>query len=182
EADSRTRYVSRLLESHSEIRRFGHLMARLGIRYVGLEHVPDFSRYGFLKRETDLRPVLVGRTFTLYENLAWRGGTYGLQSVIPRAQHEIGSGFDVSWLPVWHRLRASKAPFLGTDRSCADGWRLGDQQPICELGAVAAFRSPRSSQKMWRPEVAIQALGYLLSAIVLGLLALSMRRKRSTRG
>ncbi|MFN2544466.1 MAG: hypothetical protein ABR600_07840 [Actinomycetota bacterium] len=203
-ADPRTRYVADLIEHREAVTRFGHLVAPLGIRYVGLAHEADFRRYAFLADQVDLRPVLRGRTFTLYENRAWRGSVYPLgraptsagsvgdlltddasqrlaSSVLqawPATDTSAGPGVDVSFLPWWERLEPVGAPFMGTDRSCLDGWRLGDHAAVCEVGAVAAFPDPSSPRTLWRPRVAVQGIGSALSILAAAGLVVALRRAR----
>jgi hypothetical protein len=79
-SDPRDTYVQAIMNQRRNVEDLGHLLAPLGIRYIVLAHVADWSTYGFLERQDDLEPVFAGDDMTLYENAAWVGDTYGMDN------------------------------------------------------------------------------------------------------
>lgn len=63
---------------------------------------------------------------------------------------------------------------VGTSRSCLDGWRLGDREAECHLGALAAFPDPQGST-LWRPGILVQAVALALSAAALVWLVIAIK-------
>jgi hypothetical protein len=204
-ADPRDIYVDQLLRSRRQISHFGHLIAPLGVHYVVLPYIADWRSYErFLERQSDVRPVFAGDELTLFENTAYAGNLYGLEAdssellslsdVLNSADGEKdvvsqlrileptalnkplpGPSFAEA-LPGWDRIQATDAPFIGTDRACLDGWRLGPQDPGCHLGAVAAFESPGTDVHLWRPGVALQLVAYLVSLIAVIALLIAVKK------
>jgi hypothetical protein len=201
-ADPRDIYVDKLLRNRRRISNFGHLVAPLGVHFVALAHVADWRGYGFLENQPDLRTVFAGEELTLYENTAWTGSLYeleregtpfSLRDLLNSAEGEENVASNlltlessaalkplpgpdiVEGLPGWDRIQASDAPVVGTDKSCHDGWRLGPEEPVCHLGALAAFRSPGTDVHLWRPGIALQLGAYLLSLLAVVALLIAVR-------
>jgi len=190
-ADPRDDYVRAVVNRRGRIHSFGHLVAPLGVRYIVLANIADYRSYQWLYRQQDLSPLHTGEDLTLFENEAWRGHTYGLEEedentseldVLAEegqeiaAEQLIASDIDavtselpgpqlMEALPGWDRVQPPEAPVTGTDKSCIDGWRLGDEEAVCHLGGVAAFANPGTDVNLWRPGVFVQALGYTLSLV-----------------
>jgi hypothetical protein len=206
--DPRTVYVNKLLNRRGTLRFFGHLVAPLGVHYVLLANVADASSYGFLKRQRDLRPVLDDASISLYLNTAYKGSVYAVRPTIgtrsvrrlataPKAQlqatstlnavsksgHGISGPMQTEVLKRWPRLSWPRGTYVSTNLSCDDGWKLGTSAPVCNLGAVAAFRKPRGGiAVLWRPGFGTQALGYVASSLaVIGLLWATRRTGRTRR-
>jgi hypothetical protein len=206
-SDPRDIYVTRLLNDRGRLENFGHLVAPLGVHYIALAHISDFGSYRFLDRQPDLRQIFSSGEMTLYENLAFSGTSYSLREgssatnltgvlASPAEQERAatkltplpassatkslpGPAF-AEGLPGWDRIDAVDTPVVGTDRSCLDGWRLGNEEPVCHLGALAAFRSPGTDVPLWRPGIALQILAYLISACAVGALILVILKVRGT--
>jgi hypothetical protein len=206
-ADPRDIYVEQLLSNRGRISEFGHLTGPLGVHFIALPHIADWRSYKFLEKQRDLRLVFGGNELTLYENLAFSGTSYGLNegssatnladvlaspadeepattelAALPAnaaTQPFPGPAF-VEGLPGWDRVDPVDTPVVGTDRSCLDGWRLGNEEPVCHLGALAAFRSPGTDVPLWRPGIALQILAYLISASAAGALILVILKVRRT--
>jgi hypothetical protein len=204
-ADPRDLYVAKLLRNRSEVEQFGHLVAPAGVRYVALAHVADFGSYKFLDRQSDLELVLSTDDMTLYQNLAFRGTSYGLTEASTasglgqvlasaelqeKAASELqvfeasaaseplpGPSF-IQGVPGWDRIDGVDTPVVGTDKSCLDGWRLGNEDPVCHLGALAAYQSSGTDVRLWRPGVAVQAAAYLISIVAAGGLAMVILKTR----
>ncbi|MGH2702547.1 MAG: hypothetical protein ACRDJ2_12340, partial [Actinomycetota bacterium] len=201
-SDPRDRYVSQLLGRRGRIRAFGHLVAPLGARYVAIAQINDAPEYGFLKRQRDLRLVFEGDDLVLYENLSWESEFYGLEDgqgldgIALEFQDEVASALVggepgraqldgpsfLSSAPWWKDVPTRAAPLTGTDLSCADGWELGGKEPVCHVGALAAFQTPNRASLLARPGLTIQLLGYLISLGAIGLGAVTWIRARRNRG
>jgi hypothetical protein len=191
--DPFSRYIAELLSSRGQIRSLGHLVAPLGVRYVALLREVDWPRYRFVTRQEDLVPIYRGGRFTLFENEAWRGDVFGLEEGRPVAgsselfgsvdEQEVASrlfssaplvsvsdgGFPAlaRRVPADRRVEATTMPFVTTTDRCSDGWKLSDETSECDVGAVAAFASPQSTETLWRPLVGVQLVGYVLSGLTL---------------
>jgi hypothetical protein len=72
-------------------------------------------------------------------------------------------------LPGWPQVSPSSAgsPFIATGDRCTDGWRLGDQAALCQLGAIATFKDPSRTESLWRPFAGATIIGYLVSSFAL---------------
>jgi hypothetical protein len=204
-ADPRLRFVTKLLRRPRHIDLFGHLVAPLGVRYIALARIADFARFGWLDEQSDLRVVLRGDDMTLYENDAWRGDRYGLNDPAPgvldhawpktpthadqrRAVSRLAPASPAAesgrlpgsslarLLPGVESVEPPRAPVLGTSLACTDGWRLGDAEPECHLGAVAAFPQPDEAAPLWRPGLTTQLLGYALSLAALAATTIAIKR------
>lgn len=205
-ADPRVDLISDLIRSHRRVRYLGHLIAPLGIRFVGLAKIGDAHRYRWVGRQADLRLIHEGRELVMWENNAWRGDTYALDGArgIARqanlAELLAGEGSQrlpastlAPWkpstktgtlpgvavslkLPGWSRPATPESSHLGTSLSCLDGWRLGDSDAVCHMGAAAAFPVGTSDDALWRPGLGSQLLGYGLSIIAWGSVAGSIAR------
>jgi hypothetical protein len=196
-SDPRDSYVQAIMNRRRNVEDFGHLVAPLGIRYIALAHVADWSTYRFLERQDDLESIFAGDDMTLYENAAWVGDTYGLSAgsgsspdeqlsatestsellvVDPdrRADDLPGSGL-VKVLPWWDVIADPGAPVTGTSRSCLDGWQLDDRSPVCHLGAFAAFEGAGGGE-LWRPGIFVQVAAILISMAAVVVLVLVIRR------
>lgn len=204
--DPRDRYISELLGYRHRLRALGHLVAPLGVRYVALAKVADASLYGFLRRQRDLQEVFDSPDLVLYRNTAFRGEDYGLihdhrQSSVrdlirdaalqplavtglmavrkPDQINTLPGAEVVEPLPFWKEIVSTDATSVGTDLSCDDGWRLGDEDSICNLGAVAAFESEEVQASLWRPALWTQIAGYVVATSVWAILLLRLVRSRS---
>ena len=203
-SDPRHRYVTSLLRRSRDLTYFGHLVAPLGVRYVALAKLADWRRYAFLRRQEDLEPIFEGSSLTLLENEAWRGSLYPLTlrqsgakpvgfgavdqrraatELVPWKPRDTGRGETgpslLSRLPLWTRARPLSSAYLGTDRSCTDGWLLGTAHPACHLGAIAAFPNPAQPAPVWRPGVGAQLAGYAISLTAVVVVAVALRRSRA---
>ncbi|MDP9225745.1 MAG: hypothetical protein M3P18_18280, partial [Actinomycetota bacterium] len=190
--DPATQYVDELLRHRSDLRYFGHLIAPLGVHYVALASVADAPTYHFLASQRDLRSLFTTGSLTLYDNTAFRGSLYNIHQRVasrsirqllasPTLQRKtsyflnatsgsvegIKGPSETRALPLWQRVSSSRRGYLGTDLSCADGWRLGSSVPVCNLGAVAAFRKNTRQAVLWRPGFGTQILGYAVSSVAL---------------
>jgi hypothetical protein len=68
-ADARSRYLRFITDSGSRTRRFGNLVAPLGVRYVLVAKTADWSRYSWLRDQSDLRLVRSWPDLELFENV-----------------------------------------------------------------------------------------------------------------
>jgi hypothetical protein len=143
---------------------------------------------------------------TLYENTAWVGDTFGMEAgpalddpgqvigdrrvrtesttelrvLAPerRADDLPGAGL-VKALPGWERLGDSGEAVTGTNRSCLDGWRLDDHEPVCLLGAFAAFDG--DGGELWRPGLFVQIASLVTSGVAAVVLLVLIRRAPRSR-
>jgi len=209
-SDPRDAYVQAIMNRRRNVEGVGQLLAPLGIRYIALAHVADWSTYGFLERQSDLEEVFSGPDMTLFENTAWVGETYEMdrgddldelrQPIDDRAvrtgtttelhvlqperrARELPGAPFVKGLPGWPELEPSGAPVTGTNRACLDGWRLEDRPAVCHLGAFAAFEGADGGV-LWRPGLFVQIAALLASlAAVVGLgVAIRRCRRRAASG
>jgi hypothetical protein len=198
--DPRDLYVTRLLRRKQQLDNFGHLVAPLGVRYIALAHESDFKGYSFLNRQEDLEIVFSEDEMTLYENLAFVGTEYGLEEeiggdalsdVLGSPEEQLGASTRLTaleaaalnkpltglgWsrsLPGWESIDPASSPVTGTDRSCLDGWRLGDATSVCHLGALAAFPTQDGVEPLWRAGVVVQ-LASLVISIAAGCLLIAV--------
>jgi hypothetical protein len=203
--DPRDAYISTVLRGQRSLEHFGSLVAPLGVRYIGLATWPGGQSYRFLNRQRDLRLLSSGHGFTLYENVAWRDSFYGLRRTRATTLRNVltdASAQDVASealipldplvarpgtasLDVWgfdpfipQRIRA---PFIGTSLSCIDGWRLGDEEALCHLGALAAFRNRAPTERLRSTFFGIQSAGYVVSGVALAALVIGLLRRRRRR-
>lgn len=181
-------WVEEILAHRAEVRQLGHLVAPLDVRFVVLLSEADRDRYGFLDRQTDLTSLYRGSRLELFENRAWRAGVLPLGS--PTAQGSLLSDAASATerllpeaprgrtsaatfpplaraLPGWRSIRPVGADYVATGDRCTDGWRLGNEEPACHLGAVAAFRTPNAPETLWRPLAGARIAGLLVSGLTL---------------
>jgi Alpha-(1->3)-arabinofuranosyltransferase len=182
-------YVDDLLSRRERVERVGHLLAPLDVRFVAWTTDADFREYRMLNRAPDMELLWEGEELTLFENRAWRGDVLGLAngSFERRSSSLFGTPRELDAtrqlvrspppveragddfppiarpFPAWHDVASTATPFVSTGERCTDGWRLGDQQARCHLGAVAAFRSPESESVLWRPVEGARVAGYAIA-------------------
>jgi hypothetical protein len=187
--DPRSQYVSRLLQL-PVLHSLGYLLAPFGVRYIAVSREAYPTSLALFKGQPDLRELVSGRNLVLYENLAWKGGTYPLSS---DAATELGIGagernfgalrlLEGAWF--WKSVHVTDASATGTDRSCQDGWKLGNEDAECYLGAFAAFGPLQPGPTvLWRPGMIWQLLGYAVSGLVaLGWVVLAIKLRRESGG
>jgi hypothetical protein len=181
-------WVQDILAHRGKIQELGHLVAPLDVRFVVLLHEADPEQYVFLRHQADLAPLYRGRRLELFENLAWRGSVLPLapagsssfafddgsevtQQLIPAEPLAPVTGGSLGpvarILPGWRSIVPVGAQFVATGDRCTDGWRLEDQEPVCDLGAVAAFSSPAQTETLWRPAAGARVVGLLVSGLTL---------------
>src|SRR5215211_1612433 len=186
-------YIDDLLSRPRKVRRVGHLLAPLDVRFIAWTTDADFREYRMLNRAPDLRLVYEGDELTLFENRVWRGETLALRNgefvarpsvlfgtprerdatrQLVRSPPPVERSEDdfppvARPLPAWPEVGSRAAVFVSTGRRCTDGWRLGDQHARCHLGAVAAFRSPRPEAELWRPVEGARLAGYAIAGLTL---------------
>jgi hypothetical protein len=161
----------------------------------------DAQRYNFLAQQTDLTLTYRGPNLALFENQAWHGSdlplgpadsaafTWGdagaaTERLIPmdaRASMS-GTGFDRVGriLPGWRSIGPVLTVYVSTGERCTDGWQLGEQAPVCHLGAVATFSSPGQAEELWRPAAGARVVGLLITGLALIGVLVSQRVGRPT--
>jgi hypothetical protein len=206
-SDPRDTYVQTIMNQRRNVEDLGHLLAPLGIRFIALAHVADWSTYGFLERQDDLEPVFAGDEMTLYENTAWVGDSYGMEDggdldrlreaikdqnvrtgstaelhvLEPeRRAEELPGASLVKALPGRDEIEDFGTPVTGTSRSCLDGWRLEGRSSVCHLGAFAAFEGPGGGE-LWRSGLFVQIVALVVSVAAVGGLVVLIRRSREER-
>ena len=202
-SDPRDAYVQNIMNRRRNVADFGQLVAPLGIRYIALAHVADWSTYGFLERQDDLDLLFEGEDMTLYENSAWVGDVYGMSSGSSSAEPDppednqampaestsvlhvleseqrsaaLPGNRLAKVLPWWQTIDDPGAPVTGTSKSCLDGWRLEGRTPVCHLGAFAAFEGADGGE-LWRPGVLVQIVAVGLSLLAVAGLLFLIRRE-----
>ena len=176
------RLVDTLVDRREEITEIGGILAPMDVRYVILLHEVDHQTYGFLEGQTDLRPHFRGDALTLWENAAWRPLPVGLPSrsteepLIPPVSGGIAP---LAWVAGGPAVPPAPEDHVVTGDRCSDGWQLDGRPADCHLGAVAAFESPDRTTEARRPEAGLRALGYLVSAVSLGVVVVLFRRDRT---
>ena len=208
-SDPRDAYIQDIMNRRRNVADLGNLVAPLGIRYIALAHVADWSTYGFLERQEDLDLLFEGEDMTLYENSAWVGDIYGmsagtsstdpdqdednqamptestseLHDLEPERRSPVLPGNRIAKvLPWWEAIDDPGAPVTGTSKSCLDGWRLEGRSPVCHLGAFGAFEGADGGE-LWRPGVVAQIVAVVLSLLAgAGLLFLIRRLAPSRQG
>jgi hypothetical protein len=207
-ADPFSGWVEEILAHRAKVRQLGHLVAPLDIRFVVLLAEADRKRYRFLGRQTDLTSLYRGTDIELFENRAWRGRLLPLGPPSPEASppfaddgaatataterlvsvSPFGPVAETDFPPVarilprWQSIEPVPTEYVATGERCTDGWKLGEEEPICHLGAVAAFPSPDDSETLWRPLAGARIAGLLVSCLtLLGGLSYCRWEKRGTR-
>jgi len=190
--------VTDILDHRGQVRELGHLVAPLDVRFVVLLNEADEEQYGFLQHQADLTSLFRGPQLELFENQAWQEGdrqlgppgTSGLaptEQLIPSEPRApmSGTGFDRVGrvLPGWRSIGPVPAAYVSTGDRCTDGWLLGDQAPVCHLGAVAAFPGPDQAEELWRPAAGARVAGLVISGLALvgALFFLIARKPRARR-
>lgn len=192
-------WVQQILAHRGEVQELGHLVAPLDVRFIVLLEEADRERYRFLERQSDLTTLYRGTALRLFENRAWRGRmlplgpegpapfewavaaavTERLVPEDPRAPVATASFPPLARLvPGWRSVEPIPQERVATGDRCTDGWRLGEEEPVCHLGAVATFPSPDEPETLWRPLAGARVLGFLVSGLTL-LGALSYGRRAS---
>jgi hypothetical protein len=189
-------WVQEILAHRGQVREVGHLVAPLDIRFIVLLEEADPERYRFLERQSDLTTLYEGRELQLFENGAWRGpvlplgreepapfawdvaavATERLVPEDPRGSVAAGTFPLARLVPGWRAVEPIPDEYVATGERCTDGWRLGEEEPACHLGAVAAFRGPNQSETLWRPLAGARVAGFIVSGLTL-VGALSYGRK-----
>jgi hypothetical protein len=199
-------WVQEILTHRREVREVGHLVAPLDIRFIVLLEEADPDRYRFLERQSDLTTLYKGTELQLFENGAWRGRVLPLEAasderssppaweraaeatkrLLPaaaRAPVARGSFPLLGRLvPGWRSVNPVPDTYVATGDRCTDGWRLGEEEPLCHLGAVAAFPSPDEPETLRRPLAGGRIAGVLVSGLTLvGALSYGRRAGAPTR-
>jgi hypothetical protein len=191
-------WVQDILAHRGKIQELGHLVAPLDVRFVVVLHEVDRQRYRFVERQADLTPIYRGPRLDLFENLAWRGtvlplepvgsssfafddGSDVTQQLLPQDPvgpvTGVGFGSLARILPEWRSIAPVPAQYVATGDRCTDGWRLGDEEPVCDLGTVAAFSSPDKAESLWRPVAGARVVGLLVTGLTLVGAVFYVRRK-----
>jgi hypothetical protein len=181
-------WVQDILAHRGKIQELGHLVAPLDVRFVVLLHEADRSRYSFVERQADLTAIYRGPRLDLFENMAWHGSVLPLEPV-GSPSFRFDDGIDVTQeliareplgpvtgsglgpvariLPGWRSIAPGEGKYVSTGDRCTDGWRLGNQVPVCDLGAVAAFSMPDHAEDLWRPVAGARMVGLFVSGLTL---------------
>ena len=188
--DPRANYVAKVLDLAGGGDHFGDLVSPANVHYVALARVGFSHQYDWLFDQADLKVVFRDPDLVLFENSAWQGQAYPLaptggtdrpaqirfadgQERVPLALNRWpadpgttlgGPGF-TRRLPVWGRVGPKNAPFVGTDLSCRDGWRLGNDVATCNLGALAAYPGSKEPRTLWRPGYGTQLIWLIVSLV-----------------
>ena len=196
-------WVQEILAHRGKISELGHLVAPLDVRFVVLLKEADWDRYRFLERQSDLTTLYKGTELQLFENGAWRGGMLplGPEEPAPFAWDVAAAATDrlvpedprapvasdsfpplARLIPGWRSVDPVPDEYVATGDRCTDGWRLGEEEPVCHLGAVAAFPSPDEPETLWRPLAGARVAGFLVSGLTLvGALSYGRRVSPSSR-
>ncbi|MEX2421249.1 MAG: hypothetical protein WD670_05460, partial [Actinomycetota bacterium] len=75
----------------------------------------------------------------------------------------VGSFPLAQQLPGWRSIAPVQASYVATGDRCTDGWKLGEEESVCDLGAVAAFPSPSQAETLWRPAAGARVVGFAIS-------------------
>ena len=184
-------WVQELLAHRGKIGDLGHLVAPLDVRFIVLLAEADRERYGFLQRQSDLTSLYRGTDLQLFENVAWRGRVLPLEPPSPEGSFPFTLDHGLAAterllpadplgpvaesvlpplariLPGWPSIGPIRSGYVATAERCTDGWRLGEEEPVCHLGAVAAFASPDEPETLWRPIAGVRVVGILVSGLTL---------------
>jgi hypothetical protein len=181
-------WVQEILAHRGQVREVGHLVAPLDIRFIVLLEEADPERYRFLERQSDLTTLYEGTGLQLFENDAWRGRMLplGREEPAPFAWDVAAAATDrlvpedprapvasdsfpplARLIPGWHSVDPVPDEYVATGDRCTDGWRLGEEEPVCHLGAIAAFPSPDRPETLWRPLAGARVAGVLISGLTL---------------
>jgi hypothetical protein len=182
-------FVEDIIRHRGKVRELGHLLAPLDVRFVVLLHEADPEQYIFVRQQPDLASLFHGPRLELFENLAWQGSVLSLESAGPspfaldeagRVTDQLfptkalgpqtGTGFFATiahFLPGWRSIMPTSAEYVTTGDRCTDGWRLGNVEPVCHMGAVAAFRTSNQPETLGRPAAGSRILGCLVSVLTL---------------
>jgi hypothetical protein len=195
-------WVQEILAHRGQVREVGHLVAPLDVRFIVLLEEADWERYRFLERQSDLTTLYKGTELQLFANGAWRGrvlplgrdepapfawdvapaATERLVAEDPRAPVAVGTFPLARLIPGWRSVEPGSDEYVATGNRCTDGWRLGEEKPVCHLGAVAAFPSPDEPETLWRPLAGARVAGFLISGLTLvGALSYGRRAGAPTR-
>jgi hypothetical protein len=195
-------YVTAALKLPGQITSFGHVVAPLGVRYIALLHESAGQAYRFLARQDDLSPLYQDDRISVYENKAWPGPVMPLSGLLnptstsnplqltkelllaPPLVPPQNDAFPplARPLPQWRSTEpVAGAAFIGTSDRCTDGWKLGDNASLCDLGAVAAFPNPTQTERLWRPLAGGRLAGSASSALALTGTCLVLRMRHMGR-
>ena len=195
-------YIAGLLRYQDRTTRLGHFLAPIGVRYVLLLREVDHWVYEFLGRQQDLSVLYGGSRLVVYENTRWRSPPNGLNTgpVVASPFNLMGVGDEFSVdrtlfmappfrpattaptlplvrsLPGWDEIWPLKdKQYVTRGDRCSDGWKLGDVDAECHVGAVAAFHPEPGIARMWRPLVGVAVVAYLISIATMALYATRSR-------
>jgi hypothetical protein len=185
--DSFFYYVTDLL-NQEDIRGFGRQVAPLGVRFVAWTEEAEPEAYQMLSGQNDLTEIFFSESgdLTVFENRAWEGDVTGLRQIRARptvVEPARGRSFALARrFPGWDEIPAPATPALAVAKRCSDGWRLGERESRCHLGAVAAYESPPTTTELWRTFAGIQVVGYAITLVGLALTALVWHRGGNDEG
>ena len=182
DVDPFRRYLDHALDDARRGDRLGRVIAPLDVRFVVWLKEIDWWRYGFLKRQLDLERIYDGEGIVVFENTEWEPPPQPVAATDVDASPPLVSR-SPGWfpafgarLPVWSSVGPVDDPFVEIGRRCTDGWRLGDEEPICASGAVATFPSPARPEPLWRPQQATDVVGGVASVATFLVTVLMLRR------
>jgi hypothetical protein len=172
-------YVDDVLDVDG-LRDLGRRVAPLDVRYVAWTEEADPDDLQLLGRQRDLERVYRADDLVLFENRAWRGRELGLARVDEQEPY-VGRVGDpalplVSRYAGWRELDPRPEPAVAAGERCNDGWRLGDAEARCHLGAVAAFDAPGETAPLWRPLAAMQVWALVVTLAAIAWAVLQLRR------
>jgi hypothetical protein len=195
-------WVQEILAHRGQVREVGHLVAPLDVRFIVLLKEADWDRYRFLERQSDLTRLYEASELQLFENDAWRGpvlplgreepapfawdvaaaATEQVYPEDPRGPVAAGTFPLARLVPGWRSVEPVPDEYVASGDRCTDGWKLGEEQPVCHLGAVAAFPSPDEPETLWRPLAGARVAGFFISGLTLiGALSYGRRAGAPTR-
>lgn len=161
------------------------LLAAVGVRFVLVLKEADWRRLDVRRLKVAHRQLYEDHSVLLLENRAWQPAPRGVATVMrqpPRVKRVRGGSDLARLLPGWRRPRPTDAPWLLTEDRCTDGWRLGDAEAVCHLGALAAFPRQDRREPLWRPVAGPAVVGYAVSTgaglTLVGLLVFRLRPRR----
>lgn len=128
EGDPVATLIGSALSQRADTRRFGALVAPVGVRFIAVLKEADWQHYGFLAHQRDLRAIHRDPDLVLYENASWRAGPVladrGRASVSALLGYGLSAFALIAIIGLWIRCRrgtrtgaVDEAPALAVARA-----------------------------------------------------------------
>jgi hypothetical protein len=195
---ARSKYLQTLFANGENITNFGSLVAPLGVKFIVLAKTVDWSNYGWLNRQSDLRPILNSSDLEVWRNLSYEGvgaryssissvtsisqliaiASHTHSDVAPfivaqseiKAETSLRSSRVKQVSPVQFNVPRGKGGWIAIDAPFETGWKAGTSVARVSATGTVLVRAGGSRATIIFTPWRLVRTGYAVSASVIALL------------